>query len=150
MRRASAILGSVALAVGVAAGCGSSKSPAPSKAEFLTKANVACVRANQKLATAGQTFFKSQAGKQRTEADFVQTKVAPIINHDLLAPIHALGAPKGDEDEVGAILDAGRAAVLQLKKDPMLIRAPQGSTRDPFRTLTRLTKAYGLTCGGSG
>ena len=70
------------------------------------------------------------------------------FERDLLDRIDALGAPKGDEDKVNAILDAGHQALARLKTHPLLIRAQPGSAKDPFRDLGRLAAAYGLRCGG--
>lgn len=128
-----------------AVGCGGSEKNSPTKQEFVSQANSICQKAGHKLEAAGQSFFTG-GGAQKTEADFVNQKVAPIFQHDLLDPIEALGAPKGDEDKVSAILDAGHQAIVKLKAHPLLIKAPPGSAKDPFRDLGRLATAYGLRC----
>jgi len=132
----------------LATGCGGSTTAAPTKAEFVSKANAICTKANQKLEAAGRTFFKGTGGTQPTEADFVREKVSPILEQELLDPIEALGAPKGDEEQVTAIVAAGRQAVAKLEKNAVLLKAPPGSAKDPFRSLSRLARTYGLTCGG--
>jgi hypothetical protein len=142
-----AVLVSTAVIAFLAAGCGGSKSAAPTKTEFVSKANAICAKADQKLEAAGQTFFEGTGDTQPTEADFVREKVVPILEQEVLDPFEALGAPKGDEEQVAAMIAAGREAIARLKQNALLLRAPPGSAKDPFRTVDRLNKAYGLTCG---
>jgi len=136
---------SASLAIATA-GCGGSEEASPTKQEFVSQANSICQKATHKLEAVGQSFFSGGNGAQLTEADFVNQKVAPILERDLLDPIEALGAPKGDEDRVSAILNAGHQGLVKLKAHPLLIKAPQGSAKDPFRDLGRLATAYGLHC----
>jgi hypothetical protein len=141
-----AVVACVALAL-LAAGCGGDKKTL-SKDEFVQRSGEICTKANTKLEAAGREFFKSGSGAQPTEAEFVDEKVVPILQKDLLDPIEALGAPKGDEKQIDAVLAAGRDGLNRLQKNPESIKAPPGSAKDPLRRFGQLAKAYGLTCGG--
>ncbi len=133
------------LALAVAAGCGGDK--APTKSAFVEQAGKICASAGQKLEAAGKSYFSSHPGA--TEAQFVRARVVPIVTKDLIDPIDALTTPKGDEDEVDGILNAGRNALKKLEQNPELIRAPAGSPKDPFLQFGRRATQYGLKCGGS-
>jgi hypothetical protein len=66
---------------------------------------------------------------------------------DQVSKIRALGAPKGDEDQVNAILDAADEGVQKGKQDPLSL-TKEGSA-GPFDKANKLANAYGLkTCGG--
>jgi ABC-type glycerol-3-phosphate transport system substrate-binding protein len=145
----------MAIAVGLAAalavaGCGGGKSSKaqtqPTKAEFVRKAQRICTAAGRKLEAAGATFFTTNPGG--TEKKFVETKVTPIVEDDLIAKIDALPTPSGDEAKINAILDALRQGLTTLRTDPESIKAPSGSPKDPLRKAGELARAYGLRCGG--
>ena len=137
----------VGVAVGLAAGCGGGAN-APTKDEFVKQVSEICSKANQKLGAAGQEFFKKGSGPPPTEGQFVNQKVVPIFEQELIDPVDALTPPKGDQDEIDAILNAGRDALQRLKANPESLQAPSGSAKDPFLTFGKLAKSYGLKCGG--
>jgi hypothetical protein len=135
----------------VVAGCGGGKSTSaaqtlPTKAEFVRKAQRICTAAGRKLEAAGATYFTANAGG--TEKKFIETKVRPVIEKDLIAKIDALPAPSGDEAKINAVLDALRQGLTTLRANPKSIKAPTGSAKDPFRKAGEVAKAYGLRCGG--
>jgi hypothetical protein len=146
----------IAIAVAVAAvlavtGCGGGKSSSaaqtlPTKAEFVRKAQRICTAAGRKLEAAGAAYFTANPGG--TEKKFIETKVKPIIENDLIAKIDALPAPSGDEAKINAVLDALREGLTTLRADPESIKAASGSAKDPLRKAGQLAKAYGLRCGG--
>ena len=133
------------------AGCGGGQSSpaadtAPTKAEFVRKAQRICAAAGQKLEAAGATYFTTNPGG--TEKTFVETKVKPIVENDLIAKLDALPTPSGDEAKINAVLDALRGGLATLRANPESIKAPTGSARDPFQKSGKLARAYGLRCGG--
>jgi hypothetical protein len=146
----------IAIAVGFAialavAGCGGGRSSSaaqtqPTKAEFVRQAQRICTAAARKLEAAGATFFTTNQGG--TEKKFVETKVTPIVEKDLIAKIDALPTPSGDEAKINAVLDALRQGLTTLRANPESIKAPSGSAKDPFHKSGELSKAYGLRCGG--
>jgi hypothetical protein len=145
----------IAIAVGFAAalavaGCGGGTSSAetqtqPTKAEFVRKAQRICAAAGRKLETAGATYFTDPGA---TEKKFIETKVKPILEKDLIAKIDALPTPSGDEAKINAVLDALRQGLTTLRANPESIKAASGSAKDPLGKAGQLAKAYGLRCGG--
>jgi ABC-type Fe3+-hydroxamate transport system substrate-binding protein len=146
---------SLALAV---AGCGSSSSssssskststPAITKAEFLKKGNAICKNGNKEINKAAKTVFAK--GKKPSHAEmmnFATGTIIPSVQRQI-SGVKALGAPKGDEAKVKAIVTTAQAALDKGKKDPAILVS---NKRDPFAKSNKLTKAYGLkACGGGG
>ena len=84
---------------------------------------------------------KQGRGGSYQRLEFLGDHVLGLVISDMLYRAF----PKGDEGEVKAILDAGRQGLASLKRNPLLIRAEQGSLKDPFGKFRRLAKAYGLS-----
>ncbi|MGH2964699.1 MAG: hypothetical protein ACRDMH_04860 [Solirubrobacterales bacterium] len=153
----------LALAAGsVAAGCGGGDDTttvsgasgatgaqgAPlSKQAFLAKGNEICKKGNQTLDHEVAKYLKSlglSENQQPTSAQFdeLATKTAiPNIQAQITA-IEALPAPSGDEDQVKAITDGAQQALDKAKSDPALLQ--QNGSSDPFASVNKLTKQYGL------
>jgi hypothetical protein len=133
----------------VAAGCGGDDNP--SKAEFLKKGNAICRKGNQAINQgARRTFLR--AGKPSgppppAELEkFATDTLIPNVQRQI-DQIRDLGAPSGDEDQVNAILDQAQAALDKGKKDPTILTSEK---QDPFQTVNKLAKDYGLTVCGAG
>jgi hypothetical protein len=139
------------LAAGLlAAGCGSSdksgEKSSITKAEFVKKGNAICAQGNKKIEAQGQKLFgpNKKPSKAKLE-EFASTVLLPSVE-DQVNKIRALGAPKGDEAKVKAILDAADQGVQKGKQDPLSL-TNEGA--DPFAKANRLAKAYGLKVCGS-
>ena len=151
MRRYLAV-GSALVAVLVlalaATGCGSSDKKTPSKAEFLKKGNAICTKGNKEIEAAGRKLFTSQKRPPRAKMlAFAKDTILPSVQRQV-DQIRALGAPKGDEKKVKAIVDAAQAGIDKAKKNPLLL-TQQGE--GPFKQADTLARAYGLkVCGSSG
>ena len=137
----------------VAAGCGSSSkststTPAISKAEFLKKGNAICKKGNQQInQVAHKVFPNRKARPSRAQVTkFATGTIIPSVQSQING-VKALGAPKGDEAKVNAIITTAQAALDKAKKDPILLT---GGKHDPFAKSNKLAKAYGLTVCGSG
>ena len=139
----------------VLAACGSSNDNSTSttaaltKAAFLKKGNAVCKKGNQQINQAGKQVFGTNGNhKKPTQAE--QTKFAtdtliPTVQTEIDG-VKALGAPKGDEAQVKAIVDTAQTALDKGKADPTQLI--QGNS-DPFAKANKLANAYGLTeCGG--
>ena len=136
----------------IGAGCGGDdkgSSPSPTKAEFVRKGNAICTNGNKKIDAKGRKLF---GGQQKKPSESQLKKFAT----DVLIPevqkqvdqIRDLGAPKGDEKKVKAILDAAQQGIDKAKKDPIAITQDNGA--DPFQKANKLARDYGLTvCGSS-
>jgi len=159
----SSLYGGLALAailsVGLVLGaCGSSSSSSTSttaaltKAAFLKQGNAICKKGNQQISKASKQEFgthKNPKGKPTPAAEkkFINDTLIPEIQKEIDG-VNALGAPKGDEAKVKAVVDAAQADLDQAKKDPTVFFSNKG---DPFKKSNKLANAYGLTvCGGGG
>ena len=138
----------------VAAGCGSSKkrstsaAPALTKAEFLKRGNAICKQGNQQINRVARKLFPTRNARpsQAQLKKFATATLIPSVQSQING-VKALGAPKGDEAKVSAIITSAQAALDQGKKDPLLLVS---SKHDPFAKTNKLAKAYGLTVCGSG
>ena len=135
----------------VAAGCGSkstSTTPKLTKAEFLAKGNAICKKGNEQINLAANKAFPKSKGKpsQAQLIKFATSRIIPSVQSQING-VKALGAPKGDEAKVSAIITTAQAALDRGKQDPALLLS---SKRDPFAKSNKLAKAYGLTVCGSG
>jgi hypothetical protein len=147
------VVASLALVL-VVAGCGSSSksksstaTPTLTKAEFLKKGNAICKKGNQQINRAGNKAFPKSKGKptQAQLKKFATDTLIPSVQSQI-SGVKALGAPKGDEAKVKAIITTAQAALDKGKKDPTVLVS---NKRDPFAKSNKLTKAYGLkACGG--
>jgi hypothetical protein len=138
----------------VAAGCGSSGSSgststtALTKTEWLKKANAICKKGNQQINAGAQKVFPKSKGKPSPAElnKFATGTLIPSVQSQI-DQINALGAPKGDEAKVTAILNSAQAALDKGKKDPALLTT---NGPGPFKKTNQLSTAYGLTTCGSG
>jgi hypothetical protein len=133
----------------VAAGCGSSKkSTALSKAEFLKRGNAICKRGNDEINRAAQKIFPNSHAQpsQADEKKFATNTLIPSVQSQIDG-IKALGAPKGDESKVKAIINSAQAALDKGKKNPLLLVS---NKQHPFAKTNQMARAYGLTVCGSG
>jgi hypothetical protein len=142
------------LAVGlVFAGCGSSdndkssSTPAPTKAEFVSKGNAICKKGNQEIAQgANKTFSADRPPTQAQLKAFATGTLIPSVQSQISA-LRALGTPEGDEAKVKAMLTSAQAALARVKQDPSLVA---NEKNDPFAGTNKLLAAYGLTECASG
>jgi hypothetical protein len=141
------LLGALALV-----GCGGTK--APSRAEYLKKANAICTQFNKQGAAATRGLARNPQHPTPQEAQAIVKKLDPITREDVRRT-RALKPPKGDEKTVKAIYDAadqGTAAYERASKSPkasLAVLNSAGTPGDPYGRANRLSKAYGLTaCAG--
>ena len=137
-----------------AAGCGSSNDNSSSsattaaitKAEFLKKSNAICKKGNQQINAQGKKLFTKKKPTQAQLKKFSTTVLIPSIQGQIDG-IRALGAPKGDEAQVKAIVDSAQSALDKGKNDPTALTS---SSNNLFAQTNKLANAYGLTVCGSG
>ena len=123
-------------------GCGDdngSTGDAPTKAEFVKQVEPLYKKFQRDIQAAGDQFFSGST--KRSEADFVNEKLTPLLQ-GFLDDLGQLTPPEGDEQEVAAIIDAGEQGLKEVQANPSLLRAPQGSKKDPFREFSQLGPAY--------
>jgi hypothetical protein len=146
--------GLIALAAGVllvalVAGCGSSSdSSSLTKAEFIKQADQICTKGEKSIENGAEKF--AEENKVDTEnptkaqkEEVIKTVVAPDIRKQA-EEIDDLGAPKGEESEVEAIVTSVEEGADELESKPaQLIEG-----KNPLEASSKLAKEYGLkVCG---
>jgi hypothetical protein len=138
----------------VAAGCGSSSSSsststvAITKAAFLKQGNAICKKGNKQINAEGKKVFSK--GKKPSQAQMTQFATGTLIPkiQAQISGVKALGAPKGDEAQVNAIVVSAQSALDKGKKNPTLLVS---NNTNLFKHTNQLSNAYGLTvCAGGG
>jgi hypothetical protein len=143
----------VAAVILAVAGCGGgsdSSTPSITKAQFIEKADASCKKNEEQIRADFNTYVKEhekEALTNPTEEDFanlVDAVIAPSLEQEV-EEIRALGAPKGEEDQVEAILAATEEGREQAEEDSKA--AVQGSTAG-LEKATKLAREFGLkACG---
>jgi hypothetical protein len=130
-----------------------------SKSEYIARSNAICERTAKKA----EVQFKRIVGAERPKRGeeqryvsnaqrFLEAGAIPIIRENL-EDRRALGAPKGDEQEVKAILAAGETAIAGFERiatDKARVEALfRGRTPDPATEFDTRSRRYGIEkCGG--
>ena len=138
----------------VAAGCGSSDDDstetALTKQQFIAQADAICKQGNKEIEEGFESFAeendipKNQEPNKAQGKELVETVLVPSIDSQS-EEIRALGAPRGDEDEISAMLDSLDEAVEEAEEDPEALFAAKS---DPFGKPNELAQNYGLkVCG---
>lgn len=162
LRRTAVAAACAAIAIG-AAGCGGDDDDSTSggdttavettdtttaditKAEWIEQADAVCADADLEIGQQAE-----EAGIDGTDEAALQDFIIDVVipsNRDQAEQIRALGAPEGDEEEVGEILDALDEAIARAEADPEALTADSGE----FDEASELAQAYGLeVCGNNG
>jgi hypothetical protein len=117
-----------------------------SKSEFVEQADRICRQGDQEIQQAAQELGPGRPSDQEVE-QFATETVVPNIQEQIDG-IRQLTPPKGDEEEVNAIVDAAQEGVDMLEADPsLLLQGPDAG--GAFAEANRLAQQYGLeACGG--
>jgi hypothetical protein len=154
--RAFCLLMAVLAALVLANGCGGGGASASeitvqtgslSKAEFIKRADGICEAARSQF-TREYTAF-AQKNYKPTSSRSAQEALANDLVENILLPnfekpvdeISALGAPKGDEQEIASFLNALQQRLEEIHERPLILN----KTVTPFAQAEKLAKAYGLT-----
>ena len=117
----------------------------PTKREFLFEADRICFSSDARIEAAADDLATAEREPPPAEVRrIVLGVVVPALETEVRA-IGSLGAPRGDEEEVEAILDATERGIAQIKADPVaVVDGPPPALREAGR----LAKAYGSRqCG---
>jgi hypothetical protein len=120
------------------------------KAKFVSKANEICEERKQQFERkleALEANLPAQVSKsqQAQAAKLIASLINPTYKK-LIDQISSLGAPSGDEEQVGSFLSAVQQSLDELRQQPT--KAFEGLT--PFERASKLARAYGLsTCADS-
>jgi hypothetical protein len=154
----------VVLALGLAAACllvsgcgggdgkGSSDQAAPiAKAAFVKKADAICQASRRSLIVRVLAALREgkAAGSSRHEIETaaVATILIPTLRAEV-EDLRQLGAPSGDEEEIGELLDAMQKPIEEARTDPQSYVQYGGHYRPGsyhYGEVSRLASRYGLT-----
>ena len=116
------------------------------KVQFLREADRICASTNARIEAAGDDLIGGRSDPPPAEVKRVVLGVAiPALEAEVRA-IRALGAPKGDEREVEAIVAATEDGIDEIRADPVGVvdRGPPAA----LRRAAQLSRAYGSQeCG---
>lgn len=121
------------------------RASALSKAQFLKRADAVCTEGAKRLELEFRQYLRSikfvpsRSEILRHAGQFFDRFQGPS-NERQLAGIRALGAPRGDERKVTAILNAMQDAIAAARRDP----AAYFYGGDPFGHAYKLAALYGL------
>jgi hypothetical protein len=144
MKKVSLLIGVlIALSLVVGCGGGGSDDQPPTKAEFIRQADAICKAATKKI----QDGFNEAA--QRNTPRSKESAAATQFVDDVMAPtyqrqineIRALGAPKGDEKQVDAMLTAMQEGLDSGKEQPLVLIRTESSLGKSHSA----AQAYGLS-----
>lgn len=130
------------------AGCGGSDDKAPTKAEYIAKADAICKTEGAKSEKAA-TDAVVALGTEEPTPEQLQTiateKIVPGLEKQIES-LKALDQPDGDSDEINAIYASLDTAVGAAKEDPSSLVGGEGE--NPFADANAKALAYGLKeCG---
>jgi hypothetical protein len=138
---------------------GDSEGDALSKSEYIARSNAICKRTAKKAEVQFRRIVGAEKPRRGEEQRylsnaqrFLRTAAIPIISENL-DDRRALAAPKGDEEEIQAIIAAGDKAIAGFERiaaDQSRVEALfRGRTRDPATEFDARSKRYGIeSCGG--
>jgi len=138
-----------ALLVVLVAGCGSSDdSSSLTKAEFIKQADQICTKGEKSIEGGAEKFAEenkvdTEKPTKGQQEEVIKQVVAPEIRKQA-EEIDSLGAPKGEESEVEAIVTAVEEGADELESKPALLI----EGKNPLEAGSKLAKEYGLkVCG---
>jgi hypothetical protein len=147
-------IGTLAISLIVAAGCGgggddsSTTANAISKAAFVKKADAICQKGSERMAAGfGKYLKKSEVThpSQAVQEKLVVKVLIPSVRQEV-KEFQALGAPSGDEDRVAEIVRALEEGVETAEGNR---EAVTSSSDVVFGIASRLAGEYGLEVCGS-
>ena len=134
------------MAVGlIAAGCGSSDPSPIAKAAFVKQASAICATTVKKMETASAAlideYAHAQGDKQQIKSagvKYVSATLVPDVQTEL-DEIHAVGLPRGDEEEATQILESIQEVVDAAQDNPEAY-----PSEVQFKKSEKLADGYGL------
>jgi len=147
IRGFAALLG-ILLAAATASGCGGGsdsdevtvKAGPLSKAAFVRRADALCVAGRSQFNREYTAFIKKHPPNEKEWVEEVVDKFVLPVYGKLVNQIAAIGAPKGDEQEVGKFLTTLQRRLDSMESEPKEIE----SSSTPFKPAEKLAQSYGL------
>lgn len=102
-----------------------------SKVEFLRQADEICFASEQRIEAAADELVTQEGDPDPAEVERIALEVVVPALESEVAAIRALGAPKGDEEDVDGILEATEEGIAAIEADPtgLLESIPKPLTR---------------------
>jgi len=153
-------MAAVVAVAAVAAGCGSSDDGSDTtevtvtvtKKELIAQGDAICKQGNEEIEEGFESFAEENNipdGEEPNDAQGVEI-VEQIIVPSLKTQselIRGVGAPEGDEEEIGEMLDSLDAAIEEAEDDP---EALFSEDTDPFGDPNQKAQDYGFSECGEG
>ncbi|MGI8728086.1 MAG: hypothetical protein ACR2K6_10475 [Solirubrobacterales bacterium] len=111
-----------------------------SKPDFVAQADSICTDETAEAQKAAEERFGDQTPSDEQIQSYVDEVLVPNLE-DQANQIDELGAPTGDDDQVGAIVDALRSGIDELENDPTILTDGDGTA---FAEANKLAADYGL------
>lgn len=125
------------------AGSSTATAGVPTKAEYITRADEICRKAEEEFArTLNESFEDGSPGQAEPDAALETAFVENLEGQ--LNDLRALNPPAGDEQTLAAMYDSLAVAVQEIAEDPSSLTEPSAAMKDA----SRRARAYGLDeCG---
>lgn len=123
---------------------GSAGDSAPlTKKQFIKQADAICGEVPVRYGQLAQQLEKENKAKGKPKPSTAEVNLAAAVPPlpEAAAELEALRPPKGDEQDVAAIIAALEAAAAGLEAKPS---SPLSGPKSPFDEFQKLTKAFGL------
>jgi hypothetical protein len=141
----------VAFGVGCGSGDGGDSSQVTAtvvlaKPAFIKKAEVVCTKNYERVKKDYEEFVKANGGPENafgdpdSKTEYAETVILPQ-KEKTVEELRALGAPKGDEKQVGELIDAYEEGIEVGEEEPLKVMSSQGV----FAYATFVASGYGLT-----
>jgi hypothetical protein len=117
-----------------------------SKARLIKEGDAICEAGRKKLAAAAEQLFSTPPQEREGRGrELVSTVLVPVLKADI-ARLRELGAPRGDEDQVEAILEGFQGILRTAEREPeVFLTAGRPAATDPWRETDRKAESYGFT-----
>jgi hypothetical protein len=149
------LAGIVAVAAAIA-GCGSSddssthSTTALTKAEFIKQGDAICEKGGTQIEEEAESFadendVDTENPTDEQQEEVIEEVVAPSLRTQA-DELTALGAPKGEEEQVSAVIDALEEGAGELETDPGALLTSKGA--GPLDKANELANEFGFkACG---
>jgi hypothetical protein len=152
MRHAAVAIGlAAATLAATAGGCGGSGDSGPTKAEFIKQADAICAQTDGRQRAVKREFWVGHPGVLGTSqfreeeegwrTDVVEAAVLPQVQEEAEA-LGRLRRPKGDNEEIRAIVRAMEKAVRKGEAEPVALVGTNAV--GPFAKVEEMARAYGF------